>query len=94
MITSVLNSDNPHVFFTIKEMVNAFSSIDKQFDWHIYVSNNCPSKQYLNDAINTFRKTNIKIIKEEVNIQKYVDIYQIVVDKTRNYDYVMQVDLN
>lgn len=93
-ITSVLNSDNPHVFFTIKEMVNAFSSIDKQFDWHIYVSNNCPSRQYLNDAINAFRKTNIKIIKEEVNIQKYVDIYQIVVDKTRNYDYVMHVDLN
>ena len=93
-ITSILNSDNPHVFFTIKEMVNCFIDVNREFIWYIYITNNNPSKRYLNDSINEFRKASIKIVKEEVGFENYKHIYQLAVEKTLSYDYVMHVDLN
>jgi len=88
-ITSIVSSNNPYIFYSIKEFLS--QEIPKDFTWFIFISNSNPCRHYLNDATRTFK--NIKFIIENFQ-SSYMTNYISSIEKTIGFEYVLHFDLN
>jgi glycosyltransferase involved in cell wall biosynthesis len=88
-VTSIIDSNNPYLFYSIKEFLN--QDLPKDFTWFIYISDSNPSKYYLNDTIRTFK--HVKFVVEKIH-SNYLNTYNSSLEKTLQYDYVIHFDLN
>ena len=69
-VTSIIESSNPYLFYSIKEFLN--QDLPKDFTWFIYISDSNPSKYYLNDTIRTFK--HVKFVVEKIH-SNYLNTY-------------------
>uniref|UniRef100_A0A6C0HDV7 Glycosyltransferase 2-like domain-containing protein n=1 Tax=viral metagenome TaxID=1070528 RepID=A0A6C0HDV7_9ZZZZ len=88
-VTSIVNSVNPYLFYSIKEFLN--QELPKDFNWYVFISNSNPTRHYLNDAVRTFKNVNFVI---QPCPKDYLDAYTLSIEKTLNYNFVIHFDLN